>query len=88
VVGDLTSSIFDADASGNVNTFRQNLQVDYVNRLIGILESDSYDHISKSTALYNLQNIRNMMDSKGSTNAETRAHTAHIKTVIDKALES
>ncbi|WP_069132871.1 zinc-dependent metalloprotease [Rhodohalobacter halophilus] len=88
VVGDLTSSIFDADARGNVNTFRQNLQVDYVNRLIAILDSDSYDHISKSTALYNLQNIRNMMDSKGSVNAETRAHAAHIKTVIDKALES
>lgn len=87
VLGDLTGAIFDADARGNVNTFRQNLQVDYVNRLTAVLESENHDHISKSAALYNLQNIRSMMDNKGSVNEETRAHTAHIKTVIDKALD-
>ncbi|PKD44157.1 zinc-dependent metalloprotease [Rhodohalobacter barkolensis] len=88
MMGDLTSSLFDADARGNVNTFRQNLQVDYVNRLTSVLDSDAFDNISKSTALYNLQNIRSMMDNKGNVNEETRAHTAHLKTVIDKALES
>ena len=87
VVSDLTSAIFDADARGNVNTFRQNLQIDYVNRLIAILDSSSHDRISKSAALYNLQNIRNMMDQKGNVNRETQAHTAHIKLAIDKALE-
>jgi hypothetical protein len=87
VVGDLTGAIFRADARGNVNTFRQNLQIDYVNRLIAALESDSYDHISKSALLYNLQDIRNMMDNKGSVNPETRAHTAHVKLLIDKALD-
>src|SRR6056297_3459997 len=87
VVRDLTSAMFNADARGNVNTFRQNLQIEYVNRLISILESDSHDYIAKSAALYNLQNIRSMMDNKGSVNEETRAHTAHIRTVIDKAMD-
>lgn len=88
VVGDLTEAIFGADARGNVNTFRQNLQIDYVNRLTSILESDNHDHIAKSAALYNLQNINTMMDSKGSVNNETRAHAAHVKLLIEKALES
>lgn len=88
VVGDLTASVFDADASGNVNTFRQNLQIEYVSRLITILESENHDQIAKSSALYNLQNIREKMDSKRNVNTETRAHAAHIKVAIDKALDS
>jgi hypothetical protein len=88
MIGDLTSAIFDADIRSNVNTFRQNLQIQYVNRLISIIGSDNHDHISKSSALYNLQNIREMMDNRNRGNAETRAHTAHIKLLIDKALES
>lgn len=88
MVSDLTESIFNADARGNVNTFRQNLQVEYVNRLIAILESDNHDHIAKSAALYNLQNVRGIMDNKGNVNSETRAHTAHVKLLIDKSLES
>ena len=87
MMGELTGAVFNADARGNVNTFRQNLQADYVQRLIAITENQIHDHISKSAALYNLQNIRRMMDNKGSINAETRAHTAHIKHLIDKALD-
>jgi hypothetical protein len=88
MVGDLTSAIFDADASGNVNTFRQNLQIDYVNRLISVLGSDNHDLISKSAVLYNLHNIRKMMDSKRNVNRESMAHAAHIELAIDKALDS
>lgn len=88
VVGDLTSAIFDADASGDVNTFRQNLQIEYVNGLIAVLGSDEHDRIAKSSALYNLQNIREMMDSKANVNTESRAHAAHVKLAIDKALDA
>ncbi|MEX0823958.1 MAG: zinc-dependent metalloprotease, partial [Balneolaceae bacterium] len=87
VVGDLTAAIFKADARGNVNTFRQNLQVHYVTRLTEILESDDHDHIAKSSALYNLQNIRAMMDNKGNINNETKAHTAYIAQLIDSAFD-
>lgn len=88
VVGDLTSAIFDADASGNVNTFRQNLQIQYVNELIAVIGSDDHDQIAKSAALYNLQNIRDMMESKGNVNTESRAHAAHVILAIDKALDA
>ncbi len=87
MVGDLTNAVFESDARGNVNTFRQNLQVDYVKRLISIAENDVYDHVAKSAVLYNLQNIRTMNENRGTVNAETRAHAAHIRQLIDKALE-
>jgi hypothetical protein len=40
MVSDLTGTIFNADARGSVNSYRQNLQVDYVKRLIGITENE------------------------------------------------
>ncbi|WP_340105071.1 zinc-dependent metalloprotease [Rhodohalobacter sp. 8-1] len=88
VVGDLTSAIFDADAAGNVNTFRQNLQIQYIEGLIAVIGSDSHDRIAKSAALYNLQNIRGMMESKRNANTESRAHAAHVILAIDKALDA
>jgi hypothetical protein len=88
VVGDLTSAIFDADAAGNVNTFRQNLQIQYVTGLISVIESDNHDRIAKSAALFNLQNIREMMANKRNANTESLAHAAHIELAISKALDS
>ncbi|MDX1590960.1 MAG: zinc-dependent metalloprotease [Balneolaceae bacterium] len=88
VTGDLTSAIFEEDRNGNVNTFRQNLQIEYTQRLIGILESDNHDTIAKSAALYNLQRIDEMIADRRSANNETRAHTAHIQMLIDKAMDS
>lgn len=87
MVNELTNGVFNADARSNVNTFRQNLQVDYVKRLISITENDAYDHVAKSAVLYNLQNIRTVNENRGNVNAETRAHAAHIRQLIDKALE-
>lgn len=88
VVRDLTSAIFDTDARGNVNTFRQNEQVEYVKVLTAVLESDQHDNLAKSAALHNLQYIRGLMANKGSVNNETRAHAAHVTFLIDEALES
>lgn len=88
MVQDLTGAIFNADARGNVNTFRQNLQVEYVKSLAGLLENDNHDHVAKSAALYNLQTIRSIMDSKGSVNNETKAHAAHVKLLIDQAFDA
>jgi len=88
VVRDLTSAIFDEDASGNVNTFRQNVQVEYVKILGVVLESDQHDNLAKSAALHNLQYIRGLMEDKGNVNNETMAHSAHITYLIDEAIES
>lgn len=88
MVFDLTNAIFSEDAESNVNTFRQNLQVEYVNRLIAITGSDDHDHVAKSAALYNLQQIDDMISGKRGVNAETAAHTAHISHLIKKAMEA
>lgn len=88
VVRDLTSAIFDADAKGNVNTFRQNAQVEYVKVLKAVLETDQHDNLAKSAALHNLQYIRELIEDKRSVNNETMAHVAHVTFLIDEALES
>lgn len=88
VVQDLTSAIFDADARGDVNTFRQNAQVEYVKVLRAVLESDQHDNLAKSAALHNMEYIRGLMEDKRGVNNETMAHAAHVSFLIDEALES
>jgi len=89
-MNDLTEAIFRADLRGNVNTFRQNLQVEYVSRLATFLaaERNQYDFIALSAALDNLERIKTMMNNRPRGNAETRAHTRHILLLINAALES
>lgn len=86
---DLTDAIFRADLRTNVNTFRQQLQIEYVNRLASMIapERNPFDHISRSAALYNLERIKTMMNNRARGNAETRAHTRHIQLLIDAALD-
>lgn len=88
VVRDLTSALFDADARGNVNTFRQNAQVEYVKILTAVLESDQHDNLAKSAALHNMQYIRGLMEDKENVNNETLAHAAHVIFLIDEAMDS
>ncbi len=90
MMSDLTDAAFAADRASNVNTFRQNLQVEYVNRLAEIsIESDEnrYDFVARGAALANLQRIDRMLAGKGG-NAETRAHTAHVRHLIARALDA
>ncbi len=87
---ELTDAIFRADLNGNVNTFRQNLQVEYVNRLAAMLASgqNRYDFVARSAALYNLERIKEQLGAKRRGNTETRAHTRHILLLIDKTLDA
>jgi hypothetical protein len=90
VMSDLTNAIFAADARGNVNTFRQQLQLEYVNRLIAVLTPgprNTYDYQTQSVALANLRSIESLLRSKSGLNAETAAHTGHVLFAIDKALK-
>ncbi|MEQ9008604.1 MAG: zinc-dependent metalloprotease, partial [Ekhidna sp.] len=51
----LNNAIMQADISGSVNTFRQNLQIEYANKLASIVKDyKNYGHTSRSMALYNL----------------------------------
>ena len=85
---DLNSAIFKADIYGNVNSFRQNLQVEYTNMLIDALtgkQKDKFTNNAKSMALYNLKNIRAMAAPSG--NVSSRAHKQHLRTLIDNSLK-
>ena len=90
---DLNNAIFKADAAISVNTFRQNLQLEYVNQLLGILKQipskdkkGSYNYQAKSMALSNLKKIKSMV-SVAAGNELTKAHRDHIKTLISNNLE-
>ncbi len=90
MMSDLTDAIFAADRATNVNTFRQNLQVEYIDRLARIAIDDDdnrYDFIARGAALANLRRVDSMLAGRGG-DAETRAHTAHVRYLIAKALDT
>ncbi|MEM7763667.1 MAG: zinc-dependent metalloprotease [Pseudomonadota bacterium] len=84
---DLTDAVFQADARGNVNTLRQNLQVAFVKQVAGITKGDGYDNLSQSMAIYQLQQIDRLLTRKRSTDVSTRAHVAHLQLLIERALD-
>ena len=87
-MSDLNAAIFKADIYSNVNSFRQNLQIAYTNRLIDMLtgkQSSRFTNNAKSMALYNLKQIRTMAAPTG--NVSSKAHKQHLRTLIDNALK-
>ena len=97
---DLTDAIFNKDAFGTVNFYRQNLQIDYVNRLIGLaglsgssntlqrLRSGSYSSIAKARAYAQIKGIQKLISSgRNSGDEGSKQHKAYILQLIDKALE-
>ena len=90
VMSDLTSAVFDADARSNVSTFRQNLQMEYVNRLVAMVSvptKNAFDYPSQSSALASLRSIQAKLAGKSGVNAETSAHTRNVQFTIEKALK-
>lgn len=81
---DLNNGIFAADLAGNVNTFRQNLQVEYVKMLISISNSKEHMNTAKSMAVYLLKDTRGKLGTAG--DLSTRAHREHLRTLIANAL--
>jgi hypothetical protein len=89
MMSDLTDAIFAADARGNVNTFRQNLQLEYVNQVAGMIEgptAKNYDYVSKSAAVASLKKIQAQV-AVPTGDAETRAHRQHLSLVVSEALD-
>ena len=84
---DLTTAIFSEDIRGDVNTFRQNLQIEYVSQLTDIVTDDGHDYPSQSMSLYQLRSIERMLRIKRRGNIETRAHTGNVLYIIQRALE-
>lgn len=88
--GELTEGVFKADMGGNVNVFRQNLQLDYVNKLIEIAglggRSSIFDVSSQSQALAQLNKIMIQLRGAGG-DAETKAHRDYLRFRIDQAMK-
>jgi hypothetical protein len=87
-MSDLNNVIFKADISGNINSFRQNLQIEYTNMLVSMLTgkgNTNYTNNAKSMALYNLKNIRTMATASG--DISSIAHKQHLRTLIDNSLK-
>ncbi len=81
-MNDLTAAIFAADLTSNVNTFRQNLQVEYTERLIRALDVKSpYDNVAQGMINQTLNAIDNMMKSTAGDGL-TKAHRSHVRQLI------
>jgi hypothetical protein len=90
MMGDLTTAIFSADMADSVNGFRRNLQMEYVQRLIGVAgmsgKSD-YDTSARGVALFELIKLRETLDSNVTEDAMTTAHRRLLVMTIDQALD-
>jgi hypothetical protein len=90
MVTDLTDAIFGADLSGDVNSFRQALQLDYVGRLSAMAGGESkaqFHAAAQSMAVYELKRLRKALGKKRAGDLATQAHTQHLLLTIDRALE-
>ena len=86
---DLNKAVFNADINKSVNTFRQNLQIEYTSMLIQMLTGKSnsrFNNVAKSMAIYNLKSIRRFT-TNGLGDTATKAHKSHLKTLIDNAMK-
>lgn len=88
VLKDITNGIFMEDLGASVSTIRQNLQEEYVSRLLNIADAkSSYAYTSKSAAFGEVQRILKWMETPYGSDAATQAHRAHLAYVINKSLE-
>jgi len=89
VLADLTSAIFIDNKE--LNSINQNVQIEYVKRLIaiaGVSKSSSYDNLAKAAALGQLNQILDNASSMGfGKNATKKAQDAYISLMINKALK-
>jgi hypothetical protein len=86
---DLTNAIFQADMATSVNTYRQNLQILYVDYLASIVNSPQYDYISKAKATGQLQSIQKQMQTALLTSTgDTKEHRNYIILQCKNALDT
>ena len=91
MLGDLTMSIFSADAGSNVNSMRINLQTEYTKRLIKIVHNrgvSAYESLATSLAFENLNRIKKYASKYNNVDEKTKAHRKHLIYLIEKALDT
>lgn len=88
VFNDLTDAIFLADAQADVNSYRRNLQTEYVTRLAKMVKGEGYDTASVVMSVYSLNRIDGLLGDKRNSNVETQAHVQNLKLIIERALSA
>ena len=83
---DLTNAIFKADANTSVHTVRQNVQKEYTERLLRIVNSKSYDYTAKAQALAEINTIKKYYSNANIGNESTKAHRAYLNWYINSEL--
>ena len=91
VLSDLTQAVFVDDLREDTNSFRQNLQVEYVNRLLEIISAEDgnpYDYRARSAGLAEIARVEKWMKrySKNGSLA-TKASRNYIHHLIQQGLE-
>lgn len=88
VFKDLSTAIFAADMTGDINMYRQNLQSLYIQYLTFIVESPVYDYISKAKAHNQLLSLQKQIQlSLPSSIGNAKEHKIYILSSIKTALE-
>lgn len=90
MLSDLTDAIFLVDIKGDVNSYRQNLQAEYVDRLIsvsGLISKSKYSYSAKSVAVYELDRIESLIKNKRG-NQSSKIHRFYLQKRIAGALEN
>ena len=88
----LSDGLFAADLAGNVNSYRQNVQIEYVGMLEAALASVEYSHNIKAAIYAQLRQLSDSLAGKIGAkgyvmlNAATQAHTNYLDFTLRKAL--
>ncbi len=87
MLDDLTSAVFDKDIKLSVNTYRRNLQTEYIQQLIDVLDEHSrYDNLSKTHVFDQLSRVKKQVLKRPSKDQNTRAHREYLGYLITSAL--
>jgi hypothetical protein len=88
----LTEGVFAADLSGEVNSYRQNLQTEYVRMLVAALDKGEINHPVKALVYSQVNGLSDKLSAKmvaqnfRDLSGVTQAHTAYLDFLLRKAL--
>lgn len=87
VLADMTESIYKQDLNGAVNTVRQNLQTEYLSRLLSIVSAGQrYNQVVKAAIFGEIQKIKKYA-LVPSSDAATKSHRLYLQYLIDSELK-
>jgi hypothetical protein len=85
---DLTNAVFAADLAGEVNSFRRNLQVEYMRQVSTQWRSGRLDAQSEAGLLSTLERVKGQMQTASRVGSlATQAHRRYILRLVDEALD-